>query len=677
MERSDMRRSLFSFGFSVSFGTALLLGDAYALHAVETIQSVANQPVTIKPVEIGQKIPDTKWTDYQGKEWASNEFRGKKAVVYAFIGTQCPLAKMYSAKLVELQKQFEEKQVAFVAVDSNVQDSLAEMAAHARKYQIDFPFVKDPDQNWADLLGVTRTPEVCVVDDKGRLVYRGKIDDQYSIGVIRETASEQPLVDAIESVLSGRAVESPITKTPGCLIGRKRSVAEATEGASNGSVTYAEQVSRILQKRCVSCHRPEEIGPMDLSNYDDASSWADMVLEVVREGRMPPWHASPDHGEFSNDRRMTQEEIDTLETWASLGTPRGNPDKEPEPLRFAEGWQLASTPDLVVPMSKEPFQVPAKGDVKYQYFIADINNKEDVWVRGMEIVPGNRAVVHHVLIFVRDKNDKRRDLGGERGFLVGYVPGTRVEMMPEGMAKRIPANSQLVFQVHYTPIGTPQEDLSKVGFWFADKSTVTHEVQTTSSVQINLRIPPNEANYKTSAMLPEELPACDLLSMSPHMHLRGKAFRYTAVYPDKTREVLLDIPQYDFNWQTEYRLAAKKPLPAGTRIFCEAVFDNSPKNLNNPDPNSWVSWGDQTYEEMMIGYFHIAVPIDPATGASKPLEKVGRNQSPTPSQIFNFLDTDGDDKLLRDQVPARMLPLFDRLDKNRDKVLERSELPPG
>ncbi|XZE46404.1 redoxin domain-containing protein [Pirellulaceae bacterium SH467] len=668
-----MRQSLFSFALSISLGATLWLGVPYTLHANDSAQ-----PTAVKAVEIGQKIPDARWTDYQGKEWKTEEFRGKKAIVYAFVGTQCPLAKMYSAKLVELQKQFEGKQVAFVAVDSNVQDSLAEMAAHARKYQIEFPFVKDPDQNWADLLGITRTPEVCVVDEKGRLAYRGKIDDQYGIGFLREQANEQPLVDAIESVLAGRAVETPITKAPGCLIGRKRSVAESEDGAAASSVTYAEQVSRILQKRCVSCHRPDEIGPMDLSNYDDASSWADMVLEVVREGRMPPWHASPDHGEFANDRRMTQEEIDTLETWASLGTPRGNPEREPEPLSFVEGWQLASTPDLVVPMAKKPFAVPAKGDVKYQYFVSDLNNAEDIWVRGMEIVPGNRAVVHHILIFVRDKNDKKnRAFGGERGFLVGYVPGTRVERMPEGMAKRIPANSELVFQVHYTPIGTAQEDLSKVGFWFADKASITHEVQTTSSVQTNLRIPPNEANYKTAAMLPEELPACDLLSMSPHMHLRGKAFRYTAVYPDKQREVLLDIPAYDFNWQTEYRLAAKKPLPAGTRIFCEAVFDNSTKNLNNPDPNSWVAWGDQTYEEMMIGYFHIAVPIDPKTGVSKPLEKVGRGTSPTPSQIFNFLDTDGDDKLLREQVPERMLPLFDRLDKNRDKVLERSELPPG
>ena len=180
-------------------------------------------------------------------------------------------------------------------------------------------------------------------------------------------------------------------------------------------------------------------------------------------------------------------------------------------------------------------------------------------------------------------------------------------MMPEGYAKRIPANSELVFQVHYTPNGIAQQDLSKVGFILADPAKITHEVITTSAVNPGFRIPPRDANYRTTAMLPERLPECELLSLSPHMHVRGKSFRYTLVYPDKRREILLDVPNYDFNWQTEYRLKEKMALPKGTKIFCEAVFDNSADNLNNPDPNSWVKWGDQTYEEMMIGYFHYAV----------------------------------------------------------------------
>jgi len=259
-------------------------------------------------------------------------------------------------------------------------------------------------------------------------------------------------------------------------------------------------------------------------------------------------------------------------------------------------------------MREKPFDIPAKGDVRYQYFLADLKNTEELWVNGMELVPGNREIVHHILVFVREKGSRRQDLGGARSFLVGYVPGTRAEMMPEGYAKRIPANSELIFQVHYTPNGIAQKDLSKVGFITADPAKITHEVITTSAVNPGFRIPPREANYRTTAMLPERLPECELLSLSPHMHVRGKSFRYTLVYPDKRREILLDVPHYDFNWQTEYRLKEKMALPKGTKIFCEAVFDNSAGNLNNPDPNSWVKWGDQTYEEMMIGYFHYAVP---------------------------------------------------------------------
>jgi hypothetical protein len=292
----------------------------------------------------------------------------------------------------------------------------------------------------------------------------------------------------------------------------------------------------------------------------------------------------------------------------------------------------------------------------------------------MEIVPGNRAVVHHILVFVREKGQKKLASDAERGFLAGYVPGTRVELMPQGMAKRIPANHELVFQVHYTTNGTAQSDLSKVGFWYASKDSITHEIQTTSAVQPNLRIPPNEPNYKTTALQPEELPDCELLSMSPHMHVRGKSFRYTAVLPNGDREILMDVPQYDFNWQTEYRLKERKKLPAGTRMFCEASFDNSSENLNNPNPKATVHWGDQTYEEMMIGYFHIATPIDPKLGRAPNLHKASKT-APSALQIFVALDTDGDGKLSKDDVPKRLLPMFEKLDRNKDGILEKNEVP--
>jgi peroxiredoxin len=582
------------------FATCLLVwGVAVELRSEET-------STRRTPLAVGSVVSEYQLTDYQGREWKSSELVGDKGTVIVFLGTQCPLAKQYSQRIASMAKEYRDRGVKFVAIDSNVQDSLSEMAAHARKFGLEIPFLKDPNQQVADMHGATRTPEACLLDHQQTLRYRGRIDDQYGIGYAKDAPTKNELQDAIEAILRGDEVPVPSAAAPGCLIGRsiKNKDRDSSEGAS---ITYAEHIAPILQARCVACHREGDIGPMDLTTFDDASAWADMIVEVTQDRRMPPWHADPDHGQFANDRRLTDRELSLIEVWARNGAPRGDTAKEPAKLTFTDGWLLPQEPDLVVPMADKPFKIPAQGEVKYQYFVADIKNDKELWFKGMELVPGNREVVHHILVFAREKGSRRQELGGERSFLVGYVPGTRAAIMEPGYAKRIPANSQLIFQVHYTPNGSPQEDLSKVGFVLADPSTITHEVLTTSAVNPRIQIPPGDADYRISAMLPERLPECELLSMSPHMHVRGKSFRYTLVLPDKSREILLDIPRYDFNWQTEYRLAEKRVLPKGSRIFCEAVFDNSDNNLNNPDPKSWVTWGDQTYEEMMIGYFHYAV----------------------------------------------------------------------
>ena len=569
------------------------------------------EPPTPEPQALGKKIDaiaNVEKTDCLGKQWKWAELAGTQGTVVVFLGTECPLAKQYTPRIEELRKKYLERGIGFVAIDPNIQDSLAEMAAHARRFELQTPFLKDPDQSLADLLGATRTPEVCLIDAQNTIRYQGRIDDQHGIGFSRETPTQNELADAIESLIAERPVATAWTQASGCLIGRNRSKAESADDSQ--AITYAQHISHLLESRCVSCHRSGDIGPMDLSTYDDAAAWADMILEVTQNKTMPPWHATDEHAQFRNDRRLSQNELDLIEQWVSQGKRRGDPSLEAKPQtdRIAEntGWLLPKTPDIITPMSDRPYSVPKTGVVNYQYFRADMNNDKDLWVQGMEIIPGAREVVHHVLVFVRDKGSRKRDLGGARSFLAGYVPGTRAEMMPKGYAKRIPANSELIFQVHYTPNGTAQTDLSKVGFILADPEQITHEVKTTSAVSLNFQIPPGASDHRVTASLPEKLPECELLAMSPHMHVRGKSFRYSLVHLDRKREVLLDIPSYDFNWQTEYRLATPMKLPAGTRMFCEATFDNSDANLNNPDPKAWVRWGDQTYEEMMIGYFHYA-----------------------------------------------------------------------
>ena len=619
-------------------------------------------------VSIGAKIDDFSLTDFRGREWTLADFHGKRGLVVVFLGTECPLAKLYSARIVELATQFEAQQIAFLAVDANDQDSLAEMNAHARKHEFPFPFVKDVGQKLANQLGMTRTPEVCLLDEHATIRYRGRIDDQYGIGYTKKAPTQDDLRLAVEALVKDQPIAVTSQPAMGCLIGRKRT----TQG--DESVTYCNQIARILQQRCVDCHRQGDIGPMALTDYEDVASWGSMLLEVIQDRRMPPWHATQHAGYFANDRSMPESEIALVEKWVAAGTPYGDANQLPAPKTYVEGWQLPRQPDLVLEVSPKPFKIPATGDVKYQYFRVDPKLTEDKWIEAAEIQPGNRSVVHHILVFSREKGSQG-DLEGHRGFLFGYVPGTRVDPMPAGMAKRLTKNSELIFQVHYTPVGTEQTDQSRLGIVFADPASITYEVQTTSAVQIDLNIPPGDPEYRTSAMLPEELPQCQLLSMSPHMHLRGKSFRYTAILPNGTRKVVLDIPRYDFNWQTEYRLAESEQFPAGTRIFCEAAFDNSEKNLNNPDPKARVRWGDQTYEEMMIGYFHVAVALDPTGKAAKIHTQRPRGAGIDPAAIFSRLDANGDDRLTADEIPKRLKTAVEKLDTNRDGILERSELP--
>lgn len=638
-----------------------LLNTACTLALVVLAASVARaEPDLSKPVDsLGV-------ADFRGRIWEMKDFEQSQLLVVAYLGTECPLAKLYASRLQEIGDAYAPQGVAVIGVMSNRQDSIAEIAAFARRHGVEFPLLKDAGNRLADAMGAERTPEVFVLDRERKIRYWGRIDDQYGIGYIKDQPASLDLRDAIDNLLENKEPKSPITRSVGCIIGRQKSV------SADATVTFTNEVSRILNRRCVECHREGEIAPFSLDDYDESAGWADMIAEVVREERMPPWHASSEFGEFSNDRALTEEEKQTLYAWADAGAPQGNPDDLPEPPTFLTGWQLPREPDLVVPVSLEPYQVPANGEVEYEYFTVDPKLTEEKWLLAAELLPGNRKVVHHILCFVRKKGSEQ-PLNAERGFLVGYVPGARVEQYPQGVAKRIPVDSELVFQIHYTPIGTPQEDQSQLGLVFADPSEITHEMITTSAVNPRFEISPYEANYKVQAIIPEDLPNSTLLAFSPHMHLRGKAFRYELVGTNGDREILLDVPNYDFNWQTTYMLAEPREIPTGSRIACQAVFDNSAGNLNNPAPSKAVRWGDQTDDEMMIGYFHYAVELD---DKRQPIEVP---HSPTTLhylKIFNGLDGDFDDQVDLSRVPQKYKQLIAgmRLDANRDGILTRDEV---
>ncbi|QDU30207.1 thiol-disulfide oxidoreductase [Anatilimnocola aggregata] len=550
----------------------------------------------LKAAESATQATNFSLQDFRGKAHSLADVKDQKVIVLAFLGCECPLAGQYAQTLQKLATKHAADGVTVWGIFSNQQDSLAEVAQFAKTLRIEFPLLKDPGNVIADQFQATRTPEIVVLDGKHVVRYHGRIDDQFTYGKQRPKAEHDYLGDAITAILAGQEPKIKTADPVGCLIGRKL---KADESAP---VTYTGHVAKILNKNCVHCHRPGEIGPFSMTSYEETVGWAEMIAEVVEDGRMPPWHANPAHGKFRNDTRLSAEDKQTIEDWVSYGAPQGDPKLLPAAPKFVEGWQIGE-PDLVIHMADKPFNVPATGEVRYQYFVVDPGFTEDKWVKAAECRPGNRAVVHHIILGLQQGNGRGRQVGDVHSeWLTATAPGARPLVLTDGHAKLIPAGSRLVFQMHYTPNGTPQTDRSSLGLIFIDPSEVKHQVGTDQATNRGLRIPPGDANYQVDAIHAFSRDT-NLLAFFPHMHLRGKAFRYTAVYPDGKEEILLDIPRYDFAWQNAYELAEPKLMPQGSRLRCEATFDNSTENLANPDPKSTVRWGDQTWEEMMIGYF--------------------------------------------------------------------------
>lgn len=375
-----------------------------------------------------------------------------------------------------------------------------------------------------------------------------------------------------------------------------------------GQVTFASDVARILQDRCQTCHRPGQSAPFSLLTYDDARAHGAMIQEVVQQHRMPPWHADKRYGTFANDRRLNPRERATLLAWIDQGAPLGDPVAIPRERRFAEGWSIG-TPDVILTMS-EPYVVAPQGVLPYQYFRVSTHFTEDKWVQAVEARPGDRQVVHHFIVRIEVPGQRIKH-HGQQPYLVGYAPGDIPSIYEPGTAKRIPAGADLIFAVHYTPIGEARTDRSSIALIFA-REPVRHEATTQGISQEKFLIPPGAARFPVRSRFVFKDDA-HLLNLMPHMHLRGKSFRYRATYPDGRTETLLSVPAYDFGWQSVYRLAEPRAMPRGTRIDCLALFDNSTGNPNNPDPSKAVAWGDQTYDEMMIGFIDYALDA-PAGG---------------------------------------------------------------
>ncbi len=558
-------------------------------------------------------VPDFELRDHRGAVRRLSDWRENTLVVVAFLGTECPLAQLYAPRLKELAQVYGSRGVAFVGINANQNDSVTAISHYAAEHQLPFPILKDVGNTVADRFGAERTPEVFVLDERRVIRYRGRIDDQYGVGVHRPAATRADLAIALDKLLAGKPVGIARTEAAGCRIGR------VPRAAQQGPVTYCRDVAPILQKHCVGCHRPGEIAPFSLTTYQQAAGWAPMMREVLEEGRMPPWHANPRYGHFANDSRLPDAEKQRLFAWIDGGCPEGNPADLPPAPTFTEGWSIPK-PDVVLTMA-QPFTVPASGTIEYQFFELDPGFTEDKWVRAAEVRPGNRVVVHHCTVFLKPPDAKEPTEAGTLGSycLAATAPGTPPLLLPDGMAKRIPAGWHLLFVIHYTPVGTVQQDQTSIGLVLAEPSQVKQEVATKIMMDLDFAIPPHTADYELAQTWQVNEDVL-LLSFFPHMHLRGKAFRYEAIYPDGTTEILLDVPHYDFNWQNRYVLAEPKRLPGGTQLRCTAHYDNSAGNLSNPDPSATVHAGLQSWDEMFNGYFEVVRPEEDLTRPVPPRE---------------------------------------------------------
>jgi len=545
---------------------------------------------------IGEKLKPVELTTLDGKTVNLLDYHTGKVFVVAYTGVGCPIAGRYAPRLEALMTKYAKNGLRIVGINANPQDSADTVRDDIKELGITFPVLLDHHQELTRQLDAKTTTVVFLIDKAGIIRYRGMIDNQYVLGAVRHKASHKYLEKAIKATLKSKLPYVSRTAAPGCTITRIKS--EST----TDKVTYSSHIKRIIQDNCVACHRPKQVGPFSLTSYESVRGWSAMIYSVIVDQRMPPWNAASEYdGVFSNQRSLPDEDKQALLSWIANDMPRGDESQDPPDRKFSRLWRIGK-PDKVFTV-KRGFRVPTEGVVEYQYFSIPTKFKKDKWIQAMEARPGAADVVHHILAFTVDPNGPRQQnsqLGLEDGYLCAAVPGDTPSIFPKGRAKKLPAGYTLVLQVHYTTNGKKRKDKCKIAMVFTDEP-VEEEVHTRGIYNLTFKIPPGDSDFEVRSEYTFKEDT-NILSLYPHMHFRGKSWKYIAHYPDGSTKTLLDVPRFDYNWQESYILKEPIMLPNGTKLECIAVFDHSDKTLVNPDPTVEVTFGEQSWEEMMIGY---------------------------------------------------------------------------
>lgn len=566
-------------------------------------------PRLLKATEfgVGRRVPDVE-VRHNGQLHSWTAWAGERGTVIALVSPSCPVGKRYLPELARQSAVAAAQGVSFIFVNLDVgvdEENDARSAQTLKESGLTGVLVSDESGRLRAALGCRTTTEVHVMDAARTVIYRGAVDDRYGVGWSRDVAQAEYLKDALAALQSGTPVSVAATEAPGCELEPSR------VPAPTPTVTYHNRISRILEQNCVSCHRSGGLAPFPLQTLTQVSAKAGMIRRMVDEDLMPPWFAKPmPEGHLTpwkNERSLVAADKADLLEWLANGRPEGDSAEAPLPRVWPEEWELGP-PDAIYQIP-EPITVKAEGIMPYQNVQIDTGLTEDRWIKGWEVLPTARAVVHHVLIWARDPANPNKAEDQGMGFLAAYVPGSNRLVYPDGLAKKLPRGSKLRFQIHYTPNGEEMKDQVRIGFYFADQAP-HHVVEVATIAQPRLKIPPGATNHPEVAHVPIPVEA-RVLRLMPHMHVRGQSFRYELVLPSGEARTLLEVPRYDFNWQLTYDYAEPLVLPAGSQLRAIGWFDNSSANPHNPDPTRTVRWGEQTHDEMMIGYAEYYIPSQP------------------------------------------------------------------
>ena len=611
----------------------------------------------------GGSVDNFMLLDHRGEAHELHYHSDAEAVVLVVQGNGCPVVRNALPDLRKVRERYAGEGVVFLMVNSNLQDTRESVRAEAEEWSIDLPILIDETQLVGEGLGLTRTAEALLIDPDGwELTYRGPINDRVSYERQLAEAKEHYLADAIDALLAGTEPQVAQKDAVGCLINFPE-----RDNPAHEQISYVDTIVPILEQNCVGCHRPEGIGPWAMTSYEMVRGFAPMMREVLRTKRMPPWHADPHVGEWRDDAGISTAERTTLVHWIEAGAPRGE-GEDPLPdiaVAPASEWPLGE-PDLVIELP--PYEVPASGVVDYQFPTVANPLDQDVWVRAMDVLPGSTEAVHHVLVGLIDGDSNRGGVFDD--YLGGYAPGVRAVELPEGTGMLLPKDDHFLAQMHYTPYGKAVTDVTRIGFYLHDEKPDTFFRQ---GVVMNptIAIPPNARRHEQRAYL--EFPADALLyDVLPHSHYRGHSSTFSLVYPDGREELLLNVPNYDFNWQRGYAFVEPKPVPAGSRLVHTTVYDNSAQNLGNPDPSKLVRWGLQSWDEMLYGafsYVWVDETLDRPTHNGRLIDAY---------QTVGYLDQDMDGRAEWDELPPpmkrRMAEDFERGDADGDRALTALEL---